>query len=573
MAQEHSAGERMVTTRRRFMAFFGAAGLSSTLMPGVLWAKWQEQQTARITSQMIREAEKLAGLEFTDAERELMLEDINENLEAFEQLRTIPISNAVPPAWRFHPELPGMRFSDNAKPLRMSKGRARKLPSDIQEVAFWPVTELSRLIRDRRITSVELTTLYLERLKKFDPQLHCVVTLTEELALEQAKRADKEIARGKIRGPLHGIPWGAKDLLSARKYRTTWGAMPFKNQVIDEDATVVRRLEDAGAVLVAKLAMGALAWGDYWYGGQTKNPWNLEQGSSGSSAGPGAATAAGLVGFSIGTETLGSIVSPSTRCGVTGLRPTFGRVSRHGAMALSWTMDKIGPMCRGAEDCALVFDAIHGADGKDLTAVDRAFSWNGASDVRKLRVGVVTDEFETRNDRDAPRSARDKAVLEVLHRIGVDPVPVSLPEFPTDGLSFILNVEAAAAFDDLTRSNQDDQLVRQVRRAWPNAFRVSRTVPAVEFVQASRARTILMERMAEMMKDIDVYVAPSFGRSLLITNLTGHPAAVVPNGFTDNGSPTSITFIGRLYAESEVLAVAKAYQDATDHHLKHPALA
>jgi Asp-tRNA(Asn)/Glu-tRNA(Gln) amidotransferase A subunit family amidase len=349
--------------------------------------------------------------------------------------------------------------------------------------------------------------------------------------------------------------------------------MPFKEQRIEENATVVSRLEEAGAVLVAKLTLGALAWGDVWYGGMTKNPWNLEQGSSGSSAGPGAATAAGLVGFSVGTETWGSIISPSTRCGVTGLRPTFGRVSRYGAMALSWSMDKIGPMCRSVEDCAFVLHAIHGPDGKDNTVVDASFNWVPETDPRDLRVGYVKTAFDEERE-DTEWAAFDQATLDRLSAMGIKLVPIELPDFPVGSLSFILSAEAAAAFDELTRTNKDDLLVRQVKDAWPNVFREARTIPAVEYIQANRIRTLLMLAMADLMTEIHAYICPTFGAgNLLLTNLTGHPAVVLPNGFRKDGTPTSITFTGRLFGEAELLALAKTYQDATGFHLKHPALA
>ncbi len=411
--------------------------------------------------------------------------------------------------------------------------------------------------------------MYLERLKEHGPTLQCVVTLTEELALKQAARADAEIAAGKYRGPLHGIPYGAKDLLAVKGYKTTWGAMPYKDQMIDENSTVVKKLEEAGAVLVAKLTLGALAWGDVWFGGKTKNPWNLEEGSSGSSAGSGSATAAGLVAFAIGTETWGSIVSPSTRCGVTGLRPTFGRVSRAGAMALSWSMDKIGPMCRTVEDCAIVFNAIYGPDGLDQSLIDLPFNYNADVDLTGLRIGYLKSAFEG----DYTGKDNDEASLKVLRELGVDLIPFELPEFPVENISFILWAEAAAAFDELTRSGQDELMVRQIQRAWPNVFRASRFIPAVEYIQANRARHILIQKMAEQMKAVDLFVTPSFGgNNLLVTNLTGHPCVVVPNGFKENGSPTSISFIGQLYDEGTILAVAKAYQDATDWHKQHPSM-
>ena len=523
----------------------------------------------RITTKDIAAAEKMIGLEFTSKERKMMLDNVRRNFSRFRELRKVSLQNSVPPALLFNPVIPGMRLEKDHKPIKTPEASGVQVPTNFEDLAYYPVTELAQLIKSRKITSTELTQLYLERLKKFGPRLECVITLTEELALAQAKRADKEIASGRYRGPLHGIPWGAKDLLSTKGIKTTWGAMPYKDQIIDVDATVVKRLEEAGAVLVAKLTMGALAWGDIWFDGKTKNPWNPEQGSSGSSAGSASSTAAGLVGFSIGTETWGSIVSPSTRCGVTGLRPTFGRVSRYGAMALSWSMDKIGPICRSVEDCSLVFNAIYGPDGKDFTVVNLPFNWDPSLDLKDIRIGYLKKVFE----RKYRNKKNDEASLEALRSLGVELVPFDLPELPVNALSFILNAEAAAAFDELTRSNRDDLLVRQIKQAWPNTFRQARLIPAVEYIQANRVRTLLMEEMAEKMKGIDVYIAPSFGgNNLLLTNLTGHPAVVVPNGFDEKGSPTSISFIGNLFEEAKTLRVAKAYQDVTDFHRKHPDL-
>lgn len=560
-------------TRRSFLSYFSALGLSSTLLPGVLWARLQQEEEARITREMLDEAEAISGLEFTDEERELMLEGLNENLRSYEALREVEIPNSVPPALYFEPVPPGETIAVEPRPLRRSEGEVDRLPEDLEEVAFWPVTRLSRLIGSGAVSSLELTRMYLERLRKYGPKLECVITLTEDLALEQARRADAEIAAGRYRGPLHGIPWGAKDLLSVKGYRTTWGAKPFEDQSIDRDATVVRNLEEAGAVLVAKLTLGALAWGDVWFGGRTRNPWNYEQGSSGSSAGSAAATAAGLVGFAIGTETWGSIVSPCTRTGCTGLRPTFGRVSRHGAMALSWSMDKIGPICRSVEDCALVLDAIYGPDGLDLSVVDVPFNWDAALDVSRLRIGYLKGAFEAEREEQAEWKRFDERTLATLRSLGLDLRPIELPDLPIGALSFILSAEAAAAFDELTRSGRDDQMVRQVRNAWPNVFRQSRLVPAVEYIQANRVRTLAMQHMAEIMRDIDVYVAPSFGGdNLLLTNLTGHPCVVLPNGFREEGTPTSITFMGGLFEEASALALARAYQEATDHHLRRPEL-
>ncbi len=559
--------------RRQFLGFFTAVGLSSTLLPGVLWAKLQEAKTLRVSKEMLAQAEALAGLQFTDAERELMLEGLDEYLESYEALRQIPLENSVPPAVSFNPLVPGMKLPAGSSSMKIVNSGPAKRPVRLEDVAFWPITKLAQLVETKQVTSVELTEMYLERLTRYDPELHCVVTTTEAIALQQARAADAEISAGKYRGPLHGIPWGVKDLLATKGYRTTWGAEPYKDQVLDLDAAVVEHLRKAGAVLVAKLTLGALAWGDVWYGGQTRNPWNPEEGSSGSSAGPGAAVAAGLVGFAIGSETWGSIVSPATRCGVTGLRPSFGRVSRHGAMALSWSMDKLGPMCRSAEDCAIVFSAIHGRDERDLTTVDRPFVWRSRLDIEKLRIGYLKNEFDREREENDEWRQFDLASLEVLRASGVELVPIELPEFPVNAMSFILSAEAGAAFDELTRSNRDDLLVRQIKNAWPNVFRQSRLIPAVEYIQANRMRTKVMEAMSTLMSGIDVYVTPSFiGHNLLLTNLTGHPQVVVPNGFKKDGSPTSISFVGRLYGEAETLAVAKAYQDATTFHLQHPDL-
>ncbi|MBC7188129.1 MAG: amidase [Calditrichaeota bacterium] len=558
-------------SRRRFVGY-SALGSFLGLFFGGAWSRLQEARRLRVEKEMVKGAEAVAGLEFTEPERDLLMDGVNENLAAFEKLRAIPLDNSVPPALQFNPIPPGLTIAVKKIRNRRSRVQLPPLPSRLEAVAFWPVTYLGELLRTRKVSSRELTQMYLDRLRRYDPHLKCVVTLTEERAMEQARRADEELAAGKRRGPLHGLPWGAKDLLATRGYKTTWGSVPFKDQVLDYDATVVQRLDQAGAVLVAKLSLGELAWGDVWYGGQTRNPWNVEQGSSGSSAGPASATAAGLVAFSIGSETYGSIVSPCTRCGVTGLRPTFGRVSRFGAMALSWSMDKLGPISRSVEDCALVFEAICGPDGKDLTVVDVPFAWDPRADLRKIRVGFVQSAFEDPR-RDQEASLRDTAVLHTLRSLGVDLVPIALPDLPVDALQFILNAEAAAAFDELTRSNRDDLMVRQVKNAWPNVFRHSRLIPAVEYIQANRVRTLLMQEMAKVMAQVDVYVVPTFGgNNLLLTNLTGHPCVVVPNGFTEKGTPTSITFVGKLFGEADLLRVAKAYQDATDFHLRHPAL-
>jgi Asp-tRNA(Asn)/Glu-tRNA(Gln) amidotransferase A subunit family amidase len=524
-----------------------------------------------ISAAMIGSAEILTGLSFTEAERSLMVDKVNKNRGHYEMLRTVDLPNRLAPALFFNPALPeappavfpGLALDSQPEP----NGPA--LPANLEELAFYPVTDLGRLLANRQVTSTALTEMYLARLKRYDPTLNCVVTLTEALALAQAKRADEEIAAGHYRGALHGIPWGAKDLLATQNYPTTWGARPFKEQVIAADATVVRRLEAAGAVLLAKLSLGALAWGDVWFGGQTKNPWNPEQGASGSSAGSGAATAAGLVSFSLGSETYGSIISPATTCGVSGLRPTFGRVSRAGAMTLSWSMDKIGPMCRSAADCALVFAAIYGPDGQDLSLVDRPFSWAPARDLTGLRIGYVAGDLAE----DDPHFPFYQQTLDQLRRLGATLTPFTLPAYPIEPLQLILEVEAAAAFDEFTRTNRDDELVRQVAEAWPNVFRQARLIPAVEYLQANRIRTLLMQALNRQLAEVELYVAPSLqGPNLLLTNLTGHPAVVVPNGFDQQGLPTSVTFTGRLYDEGTLLAVATAYQAVTDFHRQLPPL-
>ncbi len=552
--------------RRNFVAYFTSIGLGGTLLPGVLWAR-QQQQQGPVDRAMIAQAERVAGLEFTDEERDEMARGLNQNLRAWEELRQVALDNAVVPAVQFDPVLPGVTFPTERRAPRWSAPGAVRRPASLEDVAFWSVGRLAELVRTRQVTSVELTTMYLDRLRRHGPRLECVISLTETRAMEAARRADAETAAGRYRGPLHGIPWGAKDLLATRGTRTTWGAKPYEDQLIDMDATVVERLDAAGAVLVAKLTLGALAQGDQWYGGRTRNPWNLEQGSSGSSAGSAAATAAGLVAFSIGTETLGSIVSPSTRCGVTGLRPTFGRVSRHGAMALVWSMDKIGPICSTAEDCALVFDAIRGPDGRDTTVRDLPFNYDAERRLADLRIGYVRSAFEA----DRETRAFDDAVLEVLRARGASLIPIEMPaDFPLNPLrTAILNAESAAAFDDLTRSNRDDLLERS---SWPNSFRTARLIPAVEYINANRVRTRVMHAMHETMQQVDVFVAPTSGNSvLLLTNLTGHPAIALPTGFREDGTPVSIQFVGRLFGEADLVAVARAYQEGTGWHGRRPA--
>jgi len=521
-----------------------------------------------ITVEKIAKGEKLFALDFTPDDRELMLQDLKDQKKSYENIRKVEIQNSVPPAIQFNPIPRGFKLETARKPMVLSRYESVRLPGDLNDLAFMSVGELGALIRTRKITSTELTKMYLARLKKYDPQLRCVITLTEDLALKQARHADEEIAAGKYRGPLHGIPYGAKDLLAVKGYKTTWGSVPFKDQAIDENATVIKKLEEAGAVLVAKTSVGELAWGDVWFSATTKNPWNLKEGSSGSSAGSASSTSAGLVAFAIGTETWGSIVSPSTRCGTTSLRPTFGRVSRAGVMALSWTMDKIGPICRNVEDCAIVFNSITGSDGIDQV-YDLPFNYNPAIDPKNIHIGYLKKEF----DEKSPSKKFDMQTLEKLKSLGFNLVPIALPNLPVDDLAFILSAEAGAAFDEITRNRKVDLMVRQTRDAWPNVFRASRFIPAVEYIQANRLRYQLIQDMEKILAGVDLYISPSFGGSnLLLTNLTGHPSVVLPNGFNEKGSPVSITFMGKLFGEAKLLAVAKAYQDSTDFHLKHPPL-
>jgi Asp-tRNA(Asn)/Glu-tRNA(Gln) amidotransferase A subunit family amidase len=557
--------------RRAFMQHFASIGLGSTLLPGVLWAR--VQAGAEITAATIADAEEIAGVRFDEAERALMVERLKGQGEQIDALHKVPLANGVAPAITFNPLAPGQSppAAGRRRPLGRSRPALRDAPASDEELAFLPVTELSELLRRRKVTSTRLTELYLARLERFDHVLKCVVTLTSERALRQARAADAEIARGHYRGPLHGVPWGAKDLLAVRGYPTTWGAAPYRAQVIDEDATVVRRLDDAGAVLVAKLTLGELAMGDVWFGGTTKNPWKPDQGSSGSSAGPASAAAAGLVGFTIGSETLGSISSPSTRCGATGLRPSFGRVPRTGAMALSWTMDKLGPICRNVEDCALVLDAIHGPDGRDASAVAAPFHYEAALSPRSVRVGYVKSAFD-RDEKEYPTKPLDLAALDVVRSLAGELVPVELPDLPYGALRVILTAEAAAAFDDLTRSGRDAELTRQDADAWPNTFRVARFIPAVDYINANRVRALAIEQWARLMKTVDVIVAPTGSTQLLATNLTGHPAVIVPSGFRDDGTPVSITFLGGLFDEGKMLAVANAYQRATEWSRRRPML-
>jgi Asp-tRNA(Asn)/Glu-tRNA(Gln) amidotransferase A subunit family amidase len=517
----------------------------------------------RVSKENLHHALKLIGLEFTEEQEAMMLPGLNRALNGYEELRKIEVPLDTEPATRFYPTKP------QVKSAKFTPTQERpKTFSSVEDLAFEPVTTLAALIKARKVSSTDLTKMYVERLKKYSPKLLSVITMTEELALQQAARADDEIKHGHYRGPLHGIPWGAKDLYATKGIKTTWGAEPYQNEIFDYNATVVDRLAQQGAVLLAKLSMGALAQGGLWFEGMTKNPWNTERTSSGSSAGSASSTSAGLVGFSLGTETLGSIISPSTTCGVVGLRPTYGRVSRYGAMGLSWTMDKPGPICRTVEDCALVLQAIHGSDGKDLAVVDAPLDWQPQLGLSGLRIGYLEADFG-RATGDS-KAMYDQALAD-LRAAGAKLESVKLPDFQAQPLRVILEAEAAAAFDDLTRTGGVNQLRGQSANDWPNSFRTSRLIPAVEYIRAQRARTLLMQKMDKFMADWDVLVSPPFGGLLLVTNLTGHPQSVVPCGFI-NGLPQGLVFTGKLYEEGAPLRVAMAFEKATKWHTMHPKL-
>jgi Asp-tRNA(Asn)/Glu-tRNA(Gln) amidotransferase A subunit family amidase len=509
----------------------------------------------------------LIDLSFNASKIDSMRTSVREETNNYKAMRKVPLANEVPYSMVFMPPLNKDRIPDGQTPIKWELESTIDLPENKSDLAFYPVHQLASLIKNKKITSVELTQFFLDRLKTYGDTLECVITLTDSLAMIQAQRADDELKKGMYRGPLHGIPYGAKDLLAAEGYITTYGAMPYKEQKLAYTATVIKNLEKAGAVLVAKLTLGALAWGDVWYGGQTKNPWNLLEGSSGSSAGSASATVAGLVPFAIGSETWGSIVSPSTVCGATGLRPTFGRVSKQGAMALSWSMDKLGPICRNAIDCALVLEVIRGADGMDFTVRDFPFNYNYSKDPKQLRIGILTDQFNSSGN----NYKNDSTFIALLQSQGITLVEKKLPsEIPVEALSFILSAEAGAAFDDLTRSGKDSLLVRQIKNAWPNVLRASRLIPAVEYIQANRLRHQLTLEFNDMMKDIDVLIAPSFNRQLLMTNLTGHPCVVLPDGSYAGKNPGTISLLGNHFDEASILMFARYVQEITPYDKEFP---
>lgn len=517
----------------------------------------------------VKKAQKITGLDFAKNEIDTMYRYLGRNADGYDSLRNYTLDNDVFPALLFDPHPNEFIIPKKQKEIQWTVPTNVILPINKEDLAYYSISQLAALLQTKKISAVALTKLYLNRIKKYDSTLLSVTAITEERALQQAKKVDEEIAAGNYKGLLHGIPYGVKDLIALKGYKTTWGAAPYKTQTLNYTASVIEKLDEAGAILIAKLTSGALARGDVWFGGKTKNPWDVTQGASGSSAGPGSATAAGLVAFSLGTETLGSIVSPSTRCGLTGLRPTYGRVTRHGVMSLAWSMDKIGPMCRSAEDCAIVFAAIHGTDGKDKTVRDAAFNYESNIDLSKLKVGYLKEHFE--KDSTAVEKNNNLA-LATLKKIGLKPEAVSFPKkFPYQVFDVILRAEAGAFFDDLVRSKGVDKMVQQGYRSRANSLRQARFIPAVEYLQANRHRKVLIEEMHKIFKNYDVIISPTFGgRQLLITNLTGHPAVALPNGFDKKGRPTSITLLGNLYKEAILLAIAKQFQEQTDFEEKHP---
>lgn len=527
----------------------------------------QKAEVEKITILLVKQAQKIMGLDFTDIEADSMLIDLEGQRKSMLAIRKLNIPNSVSPALNFNPLPVAYQFPDKVNYFKASTEANLKLPASKDELAFFTVRQLAELIRTKQISSVELTRFFIERIKKYDSKLQFAITITEERALRNAKKADAEIAAGKYKGLLHGIPFGAKDLLAVKEYKTTWGAVPYKDQIIDVDATVITKLENAGAILIAKMTLGELAMGDVWFGGKTKNPWDLNRGSSGSSAGSASAVSAGCMPFAIGSETLGSIVSPSSECGTTGLRPSFGRISKYGAMALSWSMDKLGPITRSVEDCAIVFNAIQGTDNKDLSLISAPFNYSApiGSSLKGFRIGYIPSEF----NRKYANSANDSLSLKKLKEMGAEMVPIELPLLPYRDLIIVLAAESGAAFQELSLSNRDDLMVKQDKNAWPSGFRSAHFIPAIDYIQANRARTILIEQLNKTMKGIDVFIAPAFGQNLLATNLSGHPCVVLPNGFR-NGLPTSITFTGQLFGEGKLLKIAQAYQKSTDFDQKHP---
>jgi Asp-tRNA(Asn)/Glu-tRNA(Gln) amidotransferase A subunit family amidase len=573
------------------MATFAGAGLGGTLVPGVLWARLQDSGTPRVTIAMVSEALKLSGIEISEEEKKNLVDSANRNLTGYEEIRKLHIPPDVSPPFHFSPIVPGITINKTRQPFRLSPSPSVKRPANLEDVAFWPLRHLAELIRARQMTSLELTEMYLARLHRYNPVLNNVVTFLDDYARAEAMRADGEIAAGKYKGPLHGIPWGAKDIISVKGYKTTWGSNAFKDQVLDYDASVVEQLRDAGAVLLAKVTTGELAGGDNWFGGQTKSPWDPTQGSSGSSAGPSSATAAGCIAFGIGTETSGSILSPSARCGLPGLRPTFGRISRYGVMALSWTQDRLGPICRYAEDCAIVMQAIAKPDGRDMSVSDVPFNWNSHFDIKKLRVGIIQDSFDSITNASAKSNA--EKMLETFRSLGVTQlIPVTVPTFPVNVGGF--NVERTAYFDEHARAGR-------MKGARGGSQAPGRLIPAPEYLQQQRARMMMMIELAKATAHVDVYIVGSNNtgvggpgpraegaapatppppqperqqsptqRHFGYANLAGYPAINLPNGFADTGSPTNAVIYAQPFRELEIIAFAKAYQDTAGFHLMKP---
>lgn len=548
--------------------------MRKTLTLFVLLCGQQTMAQDTISKSDIPAAARLLDLTFTQKEIDTMYDGVKENLGVYRLMHKQPLNNNVPLSMWQSPVLPGMKFNEKQEPINWNIPSGVSMPLNKSDLSFYSVLQLASLIKNKKISSVALTQFFIERIKKFGDTLQCVISVTEDIAMQQARLADAEIAKGKYRGPLHGIPYGLKDLFAVKGTKTTWGAAPYKNQTIEEDAFVYSQLQAAGAVLVAKFTLGALAMGDYWYGGRTKNPWNLRGGSSGSSAGSSSATVAGLVPFAIGTETWGSIVSPSSTCGATGLRPTFGSISRSGAMTLSWSLDKVGPICRSAEDAAIVFNYIHGTDGYDMSAVNKPFNYKPNADIKKMKVAYAKNYF----DRITDTSRNEWKVLETYKQLGAQLIPVNFPDsgvYNFNIMDIVISAECAAAFDDFTRKNIDDEMTQQGKFDWPNSFRVSRLMSAVEYINANRHRYLLMQKVNEVMKDIDVMICPTrgSGNQGAITNLTGHPVVCMPTGFDKRSNlPTSITLIGKLYDEATILSAAKAYQLATEWDEAHPAM-
>lgn len=555
----------MIKNYKKYFALLGTC-ICSFIFGAFVWHKVELNP---ITADIISEAQKIIGIEFTPSQKDSMLTTLDYQARVYQELRNLKLPNSTVPALNFNPVPIGFTPQDKSNGFVLGKISAVKLPADKNYLAFYTVRQLAELIRTKQITSVELTHFFLERLKKYNPKLFFVVNFTEEHALKKAAEADAEIKAGHYRGVLHGIPFGVKDLLSSKDSKTTFGAAPYREQELHMDATVVKRLEDAGAILVAKLTLGELAMGDTWFGGMTRNPWDISRGSSGSSAGPASTVSAGCLPFAIGSETLGSIVSPSTECGDTGLRPSFGRVSKYGAMALSWSMDKLGPITRSVEDAAIVFNAIQGTDPNDLSTIPAPFNYNGnVKDLKGWKVGYVKSAFSNKY----LNPVNDSLTLIKLKELGAELIPIELPTLPSSAIALVLDAEAGAAFQELVLNHKDDLLAHQGKNAWPNIFRSAQFIPAVEYINAQRARTLLIQQWYEKLKGLDIYVAPSFSSNLRLTNLTGNPCVVVPNGFNKQGRPTSITFMGQLFGEGKTLEAARIYQDATDFNKKHPSL-